>query len=184
MAATFDPMVWDDEKDDLSTAMGTETLIANGIAPESFDNTPKLPVRMVRGRRYLEVDQSANRRAGSKTSATWQHGLELRFIDTPKLDKHWLYSLCPLQTTMIKISSKNNSNTSAAIRYLKSIHKVSFQKKEEEDKNTENAASLSTSSPTFSIVRIFTSVSAKVIEGFKALMTRIDAENFRWFLLK
>jgi hypothetical protein len=69
MAATFDPMVWDDEEDDLSTAMGTESLIANGIALESFDNTPKLPVRIVRGRRYLEVDQSANRRAGSKISA-------------------------------------------------------------------------------------------------------------------
>jgi hypothetical protein len=69
MAAIFDPMVWDNEENDLSTAMGTESLIANRIAPESFDNTPKLPVRMAKGRRYLEVDQSANRRAGSKISA-------------------------------------------------------------------------------------------------------------------
>jgi len=86
-----------DEEDDLSSALGTETLAARDMVPEGFDNTPRARVpteQLIQGRRYLKVDQSANKRNGSKVSKIWQHGSELRALDTPNLEKHWLCNLC------------------------------------------------------------------------------------------
>jgi hypothetical protein len=68
MAALFDSMDWGDEETDLSTVIGSGTRIASEIARDDSDNTPKLPIRTINGKRYLEVDQSANRRADSKIS--------------------------------------------------------------------------------------------------------------------
>jgi hypothetical protein len=121
-------MDWDDEEDNPSTAIDVDTRNTSKLPSVVSNNTPKLPMRLINGRRYLIVDQSANRRAGAKISLIWVHGLELRLIDLPKLDKYWLYSLCPSQTTLVKIICGANSNTSAAIRYLKSVHKISFKK--------------------------------------------------------
>ena len=52
-----------DNDDGLSTALGTESLAARDMVPEGFDNTPRArgaPEQLIRGRRYLKVDQSAN----------------------------------------------------------------------------------------------------------------------------
>jgi hypothetical protein len=65
MAPLFDPMDWGEEENDLGSAIGSGTQIASEMASNDSDNTPKLPVRMIDSCRYLEVDQSANRRAGS-----------------------------------------------------------------------------------------------------------------------
>jgi hypothetical protein len=58
------------DDDDLSTALGTETLAEKEMIPEGFDNTPNskdnMPVELVSDRRFLRVDQTANLRAGSK----------------------------------------------------------------------------------------------------------------------
>jgi hypothetical protein len=69
-------MDWVDEENDLSTVIGSGTRIASETARDGSDNTPKLPIRTINGKRYLEVDQSANRLAGSRISPFWQHGLE------------------------------------------------------------------------------------------------------------
>ena len=81
---------FDEEEDDLSSAFGTETLAARDMVPEGFDNTPRARVpteQLIQGRRYLKVDQSTNKRNGSKVSKIWQHGSELRALDTPNLDR-------------------------------------------------------------------------------------------------
>jgi hypothetical protein len=88
MAALFGSMDWVNEENDLSTVIGSGTQIATEIARDDSGNTPKLPIRTIDGKRYLEVDQSANRRAGSKISPIWQYGLELRAMDSPSLDKY------------------------------------------------------------------------------------------------
>jgi len=85
MAQLFDLMDWVDKEDVQTTDLGTDT-------PQSSD---QLPTRVIRGKKYLIVDQSANRRVGSKISAIWQHGLELRSLNTPNFEKHWLCTLCP-----------------------------------------------------------------------------------------
>src|SRR3954453_6771007 len=126
MAALFDSMDWVNEENDLSTVIGSGTRIASEIARDDSGNTPKLPIPTINGKRYLEVDQSANQRAGSKISPIWQHGLELRAMDSPNLDKYWLCGLCPSQTAIMKITKGTNSNTTAAMRHLKTIDKVSF----------------------------------------------------------
>jgi hypothetical protein len=95
---------WDDEEIDLSTPIGSARIACEVISNDS-DNTPKLPVRTIGGKRYLEIDQSANRRAGSKISLIWQHGLEIWAMDSPNLDKYWLCSLCVTKTTLMKITS-------------------------------------------------------------------------------
>jgi hypothetical protein len=117
MAPPFDLMDWDDE-DDLSTMISRTTQIDSETASNTSGNIPKLPVRLIDGRRYLEVDQSANRRAGLKISLIWQHGLELRLMDSPDFDKYWLCSLYPSQTTIIKIIKDINSNTSVRLYKL------------------------------------------------------------------
>jgi hypothetical protein len=76
-----------DEDDGFSSALGTETLAARDIVPEGFDNTPRAPAsieQLIQGRRYLRVDQSANKRHNSNVSKIWQYGSELRALDTPK----------------------------------------------------------------------------------------------------
>ena len=76
----------------------------------------------------------------------------------------------------MKVTSYKNSNTTAAIRHLHTRHKISFKKPQEEDE------SLPTSVP--NIAQSLVNASAKVADKFGALVTRIDAEKFRWFLLK
>jgi hypothetical protein len=60
--------------DGLSSAMGTETLVTRNMVPESLPASSKGPaeqqVHHIRGERYLVVDQTANRRFGSKVSKT------------------------------------------------------------------------------------------------------------------
>jgi hypothetical protein len=53
--------------DDLSSAMGTETLLARDLVPEAL-LTAEQQVHHIGGIRYLVVDQSANRRHTSKVS--------------------------------------------------------------------------------------------------------------------
>jgi hypothetical protein len=125
MAPQIDPMDWDNKENNLSTATDVDT---SELPSDVFNSTPKLFTRLINGRRYLIVDQSANRRAGVKTSLIWPYGRELRLIDLSNFNKYWLYSLCPSQTTLVKIIYDINNNTSAAIRHLKSIYKVSFKK--------------------------------------------------------
>ena len=54
--------------DDLSSAMGTETLLAHGLVPEGLLASSKGPaeqqIHHIGGMRYLAVDQTANRRQG------------------------------------------------------------------------------------------------------------------------
>jgi hypothetical protein len=68
--------------DDLSRAMGTETLLAHVLVQEGLPAFSKGPteqqIHHIRGVRYLVVDQSANRRHNSKVSKIWQDGMELR----------------------------------------------------------------------------------------------------------
>jgi hypothetical protein len=186
MAAFFDPMDWDDEESDLSSSMGTDTLIANEIEPPGFDSTPKLPIRTVNGLRYLEVDQTANRRNGSKILKIWQYGTELRSLDTSGMEKYWICSLCPSRKVIFKIlSSGNNSNITTAGRHLRGIHKISTKDpKEEEEEKEEGLASLSILSPVPTVAGMMVAAPAKAIKGFRALVTRINADNFRWALLK
>jgi hypothetical protein len=67
--------------------LGTKTLVAKDIVPKGFDNTPRAPAsikQLIQSKRYLRVDQSANKRHNSKVSKIWQYGSELRALDTPK----------------------------------------------------------------------------------------------------
>jgi hypothetical protein len=58
--------------DELSSAMGTETLLAHdlvlGVLPASSKEPAEQQVHHIRGARYLVVDQSASRRHSSKVS--------------------------------------------------------------------------------------------------------------------
>ena len=68
--------------DDLSSAMGTETLLAHDLVPEGLPASSKEPaeqqIRHIGGVRYLVVEQTANRRQGSKVSKIWLYGADLR----------------------------------------------------------------------------------------------------------
>jgi len=79
--------------DDLSSAMGTNTLLAReivlGALPTSCNMRAEQQVHYTGGIRYLVVDQSANRRHSSKVPKIWQDGMELRTLDTANLDKYW-----------------------------------------------------------------------------------------------
>src|SRR5436305_8102731 len=127
-----------DEEDDLSTALGTESLAARDMVPEGFDNTPRtrrVPEQLIQGRRYLKVDQSANTRKNSKVSKIWQHGSELQALDTPNLDKHWLCNLCLPTKRLHKVSSSGGNNkTTAPARHLSKVHRISLR--EDEDSET------------------------------------------------
>jgi hypothetical protein len=70
-----------DEDNGFSSALGTETLTARDMVSEGFDNIPRAPAsieQLIQGRRYLRVDQSANKRHNSNVSKIWQYGSELR----------------------------------------------------------------------------------------------------------
>jgi hypothetical protein len=128
-----------DEDDDLSTALGNEALAARDMVPEDFDNiprAPRAPEQLIQGRRYLVVEQSANRRSHSKVSKIWQHGSELRALDTPKLDKHWLCNLCERVFSSAKklIIPERNSladDTIEAVECLKAWFDKGFVMREE-----------------------------------------------------
>jgi hypothetical protein len=171
-----------DEEDDLSTALGTESLAAKDMVPEGFDNTPRTrraPEQLIQGRRYLKVDQSANTRKNSKISKIWQHGSELRALDTPNLDKHWLCNLCLPTKRLYKVSSSGgNNNTTAPARHLSKVHRISL--KEDEDSET-NSITTSSPAPAPSIATMMTTASQA---SYNALVSRINIEKFRWLLLK
>jgi len=85
--------------DDLSSAMGTETLADRDLIPPGFDNalrarTEGLPIEIFDNRRYLKVERSATLRKGAKRSKIWNHGTEYRALDTTHLDKHWKRQHC------------------------------------------------------------------------------------------
>ena len=66
--------------DDLSSAMGTETLADRDLVPPGFDNAPRaqtegLPIEIFDNRRYLKVERSATLRKGAKFSKIWSHGI-------------------------------------------------------------------------------------------------------------
>ena len=77
--------------DDLSTALGTETLADRDMVPPSFDNTPSssadtLPIEIFEHRGLLRVERSTALRSRQKVSKIWDHGIEYRALDTPQLD--------------------------------------------------------------------------------------------------
>jgi hypothetical protein len=87
-----------DSDDDLSTALGPETLAERDMVPEGFNNTPRpspsVPVEIWMNRRFLRVDQSANLHAGSVTSKIWDHGFKYRSLDNRLRDKYWRCKHC------------------------------------------------------------------------------------------
>jgi hypothetical protein len=68
-AMNIDPDLLDD---DLSSTMGTETLLAHDLVPDSLSTFSKEPAKQqihhIKRVRYLAVDQTANRRHGSQVS--------------------------------------------------------------------------------------------------------------------
>jgi hypothetical protein len=63
-----------DENDDFSSALGTETLAARDMVPKGFNNTLRAPAsieQLIQSKKYLRVDQSANKRHNSKVSKIW-----------------------------------------------------------------------------------------------------------------
>jgi hypothetical protein len=78
-----------DLDDDLSSAMGTETLLAHDLVPDGLPTSGRGPaeqqIHHIGGTRYLVVDQTANRRHGSKVSkdlAIWDGAARLRWPQT------------------------------------------------------------------------------------------------------
>jgi hypothetical protein len=96
------------DDDALSSAMGTETLVANDMVPEGMQasrNPLDLPMQRIGGVRYLRVEgESASRRSGSKVSKIWQYGTELRAFDTPNLDKYFLCDRCLPATQLYSLA--------------------------------------------------------------------------------
>src|SRR5277367_5395095 len=71
--------------DDLSTALGTETLADRDMVPLGFDNTTgssadTLPIEMFERQRFLRVERSATLRSGQKVSKIWDYGIEYRAL--------------------------------------------------------------------------------------------------------
>jgi hypothetical protein len=85
---------------DLSSAMGADTLLDHDLVADALPASSRDPaeqqIHHIKGARYLVVDQTANRRHGSQVSKLWQYGMELRALDSPKLDKYWLCHQSPL----------------------------------------------------------------------------------------
>ena len=65
-------------RDGFSSAMSTEALLAHDLVPEDLPASSKGPaeqqIHHIEGVRYLAVDQTANRRQGSKASKIWYMG--------------------------------------------------------------------------------------------------------------
>ena len=81
----YGPMEVDD---DLSTALGTETLADRDMVPPGFDNTTgssadTLPIEIFECQRFLRVDRSATLRSGQKVSKIWDYGIEYRGLTCP-----------------------------------------------------------------------------------------------------
>jgi hypothetical protein len=168
--------------DDLSSAMGTETFLANDMVPDGLPASSKglaaPTVHRISGARYIVVDQSANRQNNSKISKIWQYGTEMRALDSNNLDKYWLCHQCLPTTQIYKINSPDgNSNTGAPIRHLKFVHKVNW-KERGEDMDTSNSSTSST------IPSLFAHAATKATHVFQGLVTKIQVDDFRWFLLK
>jgi len=68
----IDPDLLDD---DLSSAMGTKTLLAHNLVPDGLPASSREPaeqqIRYIRGARYLVVNQTANRRYDSQILKIW-----------------------------------------------------------------------------------------------------------------
>jgi BED zinc finger len=189
------------DSDDLSTAFGTETLAEREMVPEGFDNAPNsrnsMPIELVSGRRFLKVDQTANLRAGSKVSKIWEHGFEYRSLDNGLRDKYWRCKYCKAKK-LLKITEAGNTTTSHAIRHLKKKHPVSWsrgldeEEDQEEDQEMDNTPSTTLSTPSNSsgntIPQMFATIGAAAgqvaRDGYRALVSAIDADKFRWMLIK
>jgi hypothetical protein len=79
--------------DDLTSAIGTETLADRDLVPPGFENTPRariegLQIETFQHRRYLKIERSASLRKGAKILKIWNHGTENMALDTTYLDKH------------------------------------------------------------------------------------------------
>jgi len=68
-------------------------------------------LRLVRWKYHCVT--SASLRANSKVSPIWQYGTEIRELDRPGLDKHWLCNLCLPVQRVFKTSDGPNGNTTA-----------------------------------------------------------------------
>ena len=84
---------------DLSNALGIDTLADRDMMPPGFDNTPgssadTLPIEIFEHWRFLRVERSAILRSGQKVSKIWDHGIEYGALDIPQLDKYWEYNHC------------------------------------------------------------------------------------------
>jgi hypothetical protein len=66
-----------DEEDDLSSALGTETLAARDMVPEGFDNTPRahVPTRYYPIRKvvYYQAIHRPARPTRPRAPACWDH---------------------------------------------------------------------------------------------------------------
>jgi len=169
--------------DDLSSEMGTETLLAHDLVPEGLPASSQGPaeqqIRYIGGLSYLVVNQTANRRQGSKVSNTWLYGAELRALDSPNLDKHWLCHHCLPPTQIYETTSPDgNSNTGAAIRHLRKDHNIEYKEKEEEN-STPASPTLSATIPS-----LFRTAGARATQIAQGLVTKIRIDDFRWFLFK
>jgi hypothetical protein len=75
-------MVSSFDGDDLSTALGSETLAERKIMPDDAPNSrDSMSIELVGGRKFLKIDQAANPCAGSKVSKIWEYGFEYRSLD-------------------------------------------------------------------------------------------------------
>ena len=78
---------------DLSSAMGTEALLAHDLVPEGLPVSSKEPaerqqIRHIGGVRYLAVGQTANRRQGSKISKIWLYRRKEEDTVTDEFRRH------------------------------------------------------------------------------------------------
>jgi hypothetical protein len=116
--------------DDISSAIGTETLADRDLITPGFDNAPRartegLPIEIFDNRRYLKLERSATLRKGAKLSKIWNHGTEYRALDTTNLDKYWkcLVGSRPYSAAgrLVK-SNAEGFNSLAAVRYSSSFN--------------------------------------------------------------
>jgi hypothetical protein len=97
---------------------------------------------------------------------------------------------------LFKVTGAGNTNTGHVIRHLKKKHPVSFRRgreeedEEEEEDDEDNTPPITTPSIPAggTIPGLFANMSATTNhvarEGFKALVSVIDADKFRWMLIK
>ena len=165
-----------DEEDYLSSASGTETIVARDMVPEAFDNTAGahgVQEQGIQSRRYLKVDLSANKHTGSRISKVWQHGSELRALDTPNLDTQWLCNHYLPAKRLFKVSGTegNNDNISSPARHLLKVHRII---KEDKDSETSSIV-ISSPGPSFSLVPSVTAMMTTASQvSYSALISRIS----------